>query len=184
MSYTTMRYAPHINELFYRYKSMRHITHECGMLRIWMSHITHVWMSLVLYTGNDGIRTMKRGRRGLMSHVWITHVTRMNESCHTYEWVMLYTWMSDVTRMNESCLTHRQRRHSTNERKGGTSPLALNASHRKLQRLDNAVFDRYLSGDRRKSPVSTQKSPISTQKSEKVQSAALGHCYFWSIFEW
>ena len=41
-----------------------------------------------------------------MSHVWMSHVTRMNESCHTYEWVMAHVWMSHVTRMNESCHTY------------------------------------------------------------------------------
>ena len=63
----------------------------------------------------------------VMSHVWMSHVTHMNESCHpyewvmscigmshesrhanvvvtdTYEWVMSHIWMSHVTRMNESC---------------------------------------------------------------------------------
>ena len=39
----------------------------------------------------------------VMSHIWISHVTHMNESCHTYEWVMSHIWMSRVTRMNESC---------------------------------------------------------------------------------
>ena len=29
----------------------------------------------------------------------------MNESCHTYEWVMSHMWMSHVTLMNESCHT-------------------------------------------------------------------------------
>ena len=36
----------------------------------------------------------------------MSHVTRMNESCHTYEWVMSHVWMSHVTRMNESCHTY------------------------------------------------------------------------------
>ena len=35
-----------------------------------------------------------------------SHVTRMNESCHTYEWVMSHVWRSHVTRMNESCHTY------------------------------------------------------------------------------
>ena len=30
----------------------------------------------------------------------------MNESCHTYEWVMSNTWMSHVTHINDSCRTH------------------------------------------------------------------------------
>jgi len=33
----------------------------------------------------------------------MSHVTHMNESCHTYEWVMSHIWMSHVTHMNESC---------------------------------------------------------------------------------
>jgi len=36
----------------------------------------------------------------------IPHCTHMNESCHTYEWVMSHRWMSHVTRMNESCLKY------------------------------------------------------------------------------
>ena len=30
----------------------------------------------------------------------MSHVTRMNESCHTYKWVMSHVWMSHVTLMN------------------------------------------------------------------------------------
>ena len=31
-----------------------------------------------------------------MSHIWMRHVTHMNASCHTYEWVMSNIWMSHV----------------------------------------------------------------------------------------
>jgi len=41
----------------------------------------------------------------VMSHIWMSHVTHMNESCHTYEWVMSHTWMGHVPHMNESCPT-------------------------------------------------------------------------------
>ena len=37
-----------------------------------------------------------------MSHFRMSHVTHMNESCHTYEWVMTRIWMSHVTRADES----------------------------------------------------------------------------------
>jgi len=37
-----------------------------------------------------------------ISHMWMSHVTHMNESCHACEWVMSRIWMSHVTRMNES----------------------------------------------------------------------------------
>jgi len=40
------------------------------------------------------------------SHVWMSHVTHMNASCHTYEWDMPHMWMSHVTHMNESCHTY------------------------------------------------------------------------------
>ena len=33
----------------------------------------------------------------VMSHIWMSHVTHMNESCHTYEWVMSHIWMSHVS---------------------------------------------------------------------------------------
>jgi len=36
----------------------------------------------------------------------ISHVTPMNESCHTYEWAMSHIWMSHVTYMNESYHTY------------------------------------------------------------------------------
>jgi len=32
----------------------------------------------------------------------MSHNTHMNESCHTYEWVMSHIWMSHDTHMNES----------------------------------------------------------------------------------
>jgi len=38
--------------------------------------------------------------------MWMRHVTRMNESCHTYEWVMSHIWMSRVTHVNASCHTY------------------------------------------------------------------------------
>jgi len=60
----------------------------------------------------------------IMSHIWTSHVTHMNESRHTYEcvvshsregcecvvdkygWVMSHIWMSHVAHMNESCHTY------------------------------------------------------------------------------
>jgi len=38
-----------------------------------------------------------------MSHMWMSHVTYVNESCHTCGWFMLHMWMSHVTHVNESC---------------------------------------------------------------------------------
>jgi len=41
----------------------------------------------------------------VMSHIWMSRVTHVNASCHTYEWVMSHIWMSHVTHINESCHT-------------------------------------------------------------------------------
>jgi len=44
-----------------------------------------------------------------MSHIWMSHVTRINESCHTYECVMSSSWMGHVTyKWNWSRLTQVQ----------------------------------------------------------------------------
>jgi len=50
----------------------------------------------------------------VMSHIWMSHVTYMNESCHTYwcvtsdyKFVMSHTWMSHVTHawvMSHTCM--------------------------------------------------------------------------------
>jgi len=45
----------------------------------------------------------------VMSHIWMSHVTHASESCHTYEWVMLHVWVS-----HEWDLSHIWTRHVTN----------------------------------------------------------------------
>ena len=45
----------------------------------------------------------------VMSHIWMSHVTHMNESCHTYEWFMSHVshiWMIHVAHINESWHTY------------------------------------------------------------------------------
>jgi len=42
----------------------------------------------------------------VMSHIWMSHVTHMNESWHTYEWVMSHIWMSHGAHLNELCHTY------------------------------------------------------------------------------
>jgi len=36
----------------------------------------------------------------------MSHVTHMNESCHTYGWVTSNTWRSHVAHTNDLCITH------------------------------------------------------------------------------
>jgi len=42
----------------------------------------------------------------VMTHIWMSHGTHMNESWHTYEWVMAHIWMSHGTHMNKSWHTY------------------------------------------------------------------------------
>ena len=61
----------------------------------------------ILYETEDvNVNELCHTCEGVMSHMWMSHVTHMNESCHTYEWVMSHIWMSHVTHMNESCHTY------------------------------------------------------------------------------
>jgi len=60
--------------------------------------MSHIWMSHVTHM-NESCHTSE----WVMSHIWMSHVTHLNESCHTYEWVMSHIWMSRVIHLNESC---------------------------------------------------------------------------------
>jgi len=60
---------------------------SCNMTQdsfLWMSH-TYEWVLSLL---------LSHWWEWVMSHIWTSHVTRLNESCHTYEWVMSHMWMS------------------------------------------------------------------------------------------
>jgi len=87
---------------------MSHGTYECAMSRTHGPNITYVWVmshireSCHVYMSHVTCVWAT-------SHIWMSHVTHMNESCHTYEWVMSHTWMSHVTcvratsQLKESC---------------------------------------------------------------------------------
>ena len=92
MSHIWMRHVTRTNESCPTYEwVMSHSRYTRATLRADLrAHIhewvmSHVWMSI--------------------SHIWMRHVTHMNESYHTYDWVMSRSWMSHITRMNESCYT-------------------------------------------------------------------------------
>ena len=48
---------------------------------------------------NDSCRTYE----WVMSRISMNHVAHMNESCHTYEWVVSHIWLSHVTYMSGIC---------------------------------------------------------------------------------
>ena len=63
--------------------------------------MSHIWMCHVTHM-NESCHTYE----WVMSHIWVSHVTHMNVSCHTYEWVMSHIWMCHVTHMNEPYATY------------------------------------------------------------------------------
>jgi len=54
---------------------------------------------------NESCRTYE----WVKSHIWTSHVTHINETCHTYQWVMSPISMSYVTHINQTYPTHLQR---------------------------------------------------------------------------
>jgi len=76
----------------------------------------HVWMSYGMHMNKSCLTCEWVNESGhtyewVMSHIWMSHVTHMNESCHTrmcsvtYEWVMACIWMSHISHMNKSWQT-------------------------------------------------------------------------------
>jgi len=61
--------------------------------------MSHVWMSHVSHV-NESCLICK----WVMSNMWMSPVTYLIESCHIFNWVMSHMWMSDVSYVNESCL--------------------------------------------------------------------------------
>jgi len=61
----------------------------------------YIWLSHV-----TNVKASCHTYEGVMScepREWISHVTWMDESCHMNGWVMSHEWMSHVTWMDESC---------------------------------------------------------------------------------
>jgi len=95
-------------------------TQECIMSHIWMRgnvraqlsicEDSHAWVMphSCMHHGkhmNESCLTHDKSchtYEWVMSHVWISHVTHINDSCHTYECILSHTGMSHVTRMHGS----------------------------------------------------------------------------------
>jgi len=119
-SHIWMNHHTHLNESWHTYERvmahirMSHVAHvdkSCHtykwvMSHIWMSHVTHITYIGAQWRGLCNEICLCRWlwwHFSFMPHIWMSHVAHMNESCHTYEWVMSHIWMSHVTHMNESC---------------------------------------------------------------------------------
>ena len=133
ISHTWMQRVSRTNESYHTYKcSVCHVC-ECVVSRTWMSHVTHMnettgWRRLI---GSPKLqiifhKTATKYRALLLKMTykdkgsyessppciaalsrvpeWMSHVTHMNESCHTYERVMSHIWMSHITHTNVTSL--------------------------------------------------------------------------------
>ena len=87
-----------------------YVTHMNEFGHIWMNHVTYEWVKSHL---NESCQIWMRHVmcERVVSHLWMSHVTHMNESCHTYKchtyvWVMSHIRTSPATHMNESCHTY------------------------------------------------------------------------------
>jgi hypothetical protein len=78
--------------------------YTCMQIHIWMyAHAcmrTHAKEILCVWKQNHSMRRLVffLSCECSMPHIWMSHVTHMNESCHTYEWVMSH--------MKELCCTY------------------------------------------------------------------------------
>ena len=91
MSHVSMSHVTLIQDLILHERRLprqlhaRHVAWEWGMLRIWISDVTQC-----------------HSCAWVVAPLWMSHVTLMNESCHTYGSVMSHVSMSHFT-VNESC---------------------------------------------------------------------------------
>jgi len=70
-----------------------------------MSHVCHIY-EWVMSRTHTYVLFWLSVIQWVMSHVWMIHVTHVDELCHTCEWFMSHIWMSHVLRMHESCHAH------------------------------------------------------------------------------
>jgi len=110
-NYTATGLTQSIQECFKYGARVSHMN-ESRQINGWV--VSHIWLSRVTHM----IETCHT-QCTQEGFEYGTRVTHMNESCHTYEWVMSHIWMSHVTHMNESCHTstwlvsHLRRSHVT-----------------------------------------------------------------------
>jgi len=101
-TYTCTYTCIHIHIYIYIYI---HIDHSIAERTLFFCiHACNIWMRDVAHV-NESCHKYE----WVMSQIWMSHVSHinevshMNESHHTYEWVMSRMWMSHVPHVNESC---------------------------------------------------------------------------------
>ena len=102
-------YDRHVYEWVLSHSCATHMDESCHahVWHIWMSVATHMRVMTQLFHMCASyklwhIHTCDPCHKTSMSHKWMSHVTRVNESCHTCEGVMSCVWMSHVASKNAS----------------------------------------------------------------------------------
>jgi len=89
------------------------IQHNCDMCDMTHSYVWHdsfksaTWLIRRSYVSYHTYERDMICIRMMRHTLLMRHVTHVNESCHTYEWVMSHLWISHITHINESCHTYK-----------------------------------------------------------------------------
>ena len=88
--------------------TLQHTATHCNTLQHTVTHcnaLQHTIFSWKVGPRTEKWRTMHSSRvydsKRFMSHIWMSHVTHMNELCHIYEWVMSHIRIGHITYINE-----------------------------------------------------------------------------------
>jgi len=108
----TYEWVKHINKSCHTNCIMSHIqlsrvTHTNEMSHTWPRHMTWVSHARHMSESNTSIRFVTHAKiiRGLFAGFGSGCKDSRAKYCHAYEWVTSHKWISHVTYMNESCFT-------------------------------------------------------------------------------
>jgi len=124
-----------------RHARMDHVTYGSCHIRVTsrtngschirvMSHTSHVTYKAIPHMKNrvcsskQGWSTADIPHEWVVSHMWMSHVAHITQSCHAYEWVMSHTCVSHITHMNEQQSRTFQTGYARQHR-GGLTHIAL-----------------------------------------------------------
>jgi len=126
MAHVWMSHGTRMNESWHTYEWV--VSHVCGMSLIYMYdtqmqhrvclqalvHETHhMYERVKSHVCMSSFRTCEWG----MSHIWMSHVTHVNETCHKYEWGMSQVWRNHAAReMYRLPVRHANESHLENGR--------------------------------------------------------------------